>query len=213
MRSWTTTTLCIAAASLSLACAPESGDDSGLDNDAIVEPPVFAPLGNPDDPVPTVSEVDVERYLGTWYEIATYPIFFQQNCARTTATYGIRDEGGLSVFNQCRLGGIEGEPFSFTGKALPTDDTFAKLDVSFFGDRGAPYWVIELDGGDSDAPYDWVLVSDPTMGTLWILHRAPVMDEVLLEPLIERLEARGYDTEALSFTAQPEEAYDPVADG
>ena len=116
------------------------------------------------------------------------------------------------VFNQCRNGGLEGDPFSFTGKALPVDDTFAKLEVSFFGDNGAPYWVIELDGQEGDAPYRWALVSDPTMDTLWILSRTPQLDDAMLQPLLERLEERGYDTEALSYTDQPADPYDPVTD-
>jgi apolipoprotein D and lipocalin family protein len=173
-------------------------------------PPVFAPLG--DGEVPTVQAVDVGRYLGSWFEIATFPILFQRACARTSATYGVRDEGGLTVFNQCRVGGLDGQPFAFTGKALPVDETNARLEVSFFGDAGAPYWVIELDGAEGEAPYDWALVSDPTMNTLWILHRSPQMDEVLLEPLLERLDERGYDTAALSFTEQPAEAWDPLTE-
>jgi apolipoprotein D and lipocalin family protein len=195
-------------------CDPASEDGSTPEVDAPEEvlPPVFAPLESGEVEVPTVAQVDVERYLGTWYEIATYPIFFQRQCARTSATYSPRDEGGLVVFNQCRLGGIDGEPFDFTGKALPTDDTFAKLEVSFFGDNGAPYWVIELDGREGEAPYGWALVSDPTMATLWILARTPQLDEVVLEGLLERLEARGYDVEALSYTQQPAEPYDPVAE-
>ena len=199
-----------------LACTPSDAPDGGSDVDTAapepVEVPVFAPLEEGDVEVPTVTVVDVPRYLGTWYEIATYPIFFQTLCARTTATYSPRDEGGLVVFNQCRNGGLEGDPFSFTGKALPVDDTFAKLEVSFFGDNGAPYWVIELDGQEGDAPYRWALVSDPTMDTLWILSRTPQLDDAMLQPLLERLEERGYDTEALSYTDQPADPYDPVTD-
>lgn len=189
-----------------VACAPEVTEPV----DAAPAAPVFAPLGDGD--VPTVQSVDVARYLGTWFEIATFPILFQRACARTSATYGVRDEGGLTVFNQCRVGGLDGQPFAFTGKALPVDETNARLEVSFFGDAGAPYWVIERDHAAETGPYDWALVSDPTETTLWILHRAPQMDEALLAPLLERLDERGYDTAALSFTEQPAEAWDPATE-
>lgn len=160
--------------------------------------PVYAPLLADGS---TVASVDVDRYLGTWFEIGTYPIIWQQQCAATTATYSPREEGGLVVRNWCAIGAPDGEPFEFVGKAIPSDDTFARLEVSFFGDFSAPYWVLERDGVEGAEPYRWAIVGGPTDDTLWILARTPTLPDAILDPLLARIVERGYDTDAIVWTA------------
>lgn len=187
------------------ACAP--ADDVASETPFEV---VFAPQRADGD---SVVDVDLDRYLGTWFEIATWPIPWQAACTATTATYGLREDGDLSVFNRCRLDEIDGAPFSFLGRATPVDDTNARLLVSFFSaEGGAPYWVIERDDRDVDEPYRWAVVSDPTDSTLWILHRHPQMDDALLAPLLARIAARGLDVDRLVYTEQPAAFFDPVAE-
>lgn len=162
---------------------------------------VFAPISADGK---TVASVDLERYLGRWYEIATYPIPAQRNCAATTATYGLNDNGTVSVFNECRRGGLEGRYDSIRGYAKIVDsETNAKLKVFFFPIFGAPYWVIEADGRGGDQPYDWAVVGSSSRSFLWILSRTPQMDETRLAAILERLAARGYDIGKLKFTEQP----------
>ena len=203
MRAWSLAvwSLCV------VGCAPVEPEPDAPETPFEV---VFAPQADDGD---SVAEVDVARYLGTWFEIATWPIPWQAACTATTATYAEGDDGDLSVFNRCLIGDLDGAPFSVLGRATPIDDTNARLLVSFFSqDGGAPYWVIERDDRDVDEPYRWAVVSDPTDSTLWILHRHPQMDEDLREAIVERVAARGLDVDRLVYTEQPDEPFDPVAE-
>ena len=153
----------------------------------------------------TVNYVDLERYLGRWYEIATYEQIFQRGCTGTTATYGLNDNGTISVKNECFVGDLDGRYKVANAYARVVDDvTNARLKVFFFPLFGAPYWVIELDGQEGDQPYQWAVVGSPTDQYLWILSRTPQVDDNRLTLILERLAERGYNLDELSFTLQPE---------
>src|SRR5487761_2032936 len=84
-------------------------------------------------PLETVSHVDLRRYLGTWYEIAAFPQFFEKGCTATTATYSAGIGGEIDVVNRCRKGSPDGPVALARGRARVLDsDTNAKLQVSFF---------------------------------------------------------------------------------
>jgi lipocalin len=84
------------------------------------------------DPPRTAERVELSRYLGTWYEIASFPQGFQEGCTATTADYSLRDDGDIRVVNRCRRGSTEGELTEAHGVARVVDDaTRAKLEVSF----------------------------------------------------------------------------------
>lgn len=192
---------------LALACAPtadETADDVVDTAPPAPEPPVFAAYAEGGD---VVQDVEPSRYLGTWYEIGTYVIPFQAACTGSTAQYGVVDDDTISVRNRCLLDGLDGDPYVIEGTADAEDDTFTKLSVSFFGTFGSPYWVIERDGREGDAPYEWAIVSGPDDATLWILYREPQMPDVVLDPLLDRLEERGFDLDEISWTEQPEEPF------
>ena len=96
-------------------------------------------------PLEVVPFVDINRYLGTWYEIATIPARFQKNCVAVTATYGLRDDGKISVINKCREGTLDGKLKSIKGKAWVVDKkTNAKLKVQFFWPFSGDYWICLL---------------------------------------------------------------------
>ncbi|HPQ71480.1 MAG TPA: lipocalin family protein [bacterium] len=163
---------------------------------------VFADLTPDGD---TVANVDLTRYLGVWYEIATYEQFFQRGCTGVTATYGLNDNGTISVLNECRVGSLDGRYKAIEGFARVRDKaTNAKLLVYFTPLFGAPYWIIELDGQDGDQPYEWAVVGSASDRYLWILSRTPQMDDARLSRILERLVERGYDLDKLSFTLQPD---------
>ncbi len=175
--------------------------------------PLFAALalfltGCPD--TEPVEAVDVERYLGLWYEVASYPAPFQEGCVATTAEYGATDDPAvISVVNRCRLDAFDGPEDVIEGTARITDDSGAKLSVSFgegfagaFG-FGAPYWIIELDDAPGPDPYRWAVVSEPTANFLWILSRTPTMDPAIYAELRRRLDARRFDLDRLRETPQP----------
>ncbi len=150
----------------------------------------------------TVSFVDVNQYLGKWYEIARLPQVFQPGCTAVTAEYSLNDDGSVKVFNFCRiLDPVRGFPISITGKALPVDETNSKLDVTFFnGLAQGKYWVLEL-----DANYQWALVGDPDRVSLYVLSRTPTLDEGIYQELLKAaVEKHGYDISRLIKTRQPQ---------
>lgn len=187
--------------------APEATDapDSGLaaDSAAAAAPagPTFLPAAEDGQ---SVAALDPERYLGVWYEIATTPGFVQQSCTGTTAEYGVVDDDTISVYNRCTLGSLDGPVNEIEGTADFTDDTYARLAVDFGFGFPAPYYVVELDGSEGDAPYSFAAVNSGGF-QVWILGRTPTMDRELYRELVDRLDARGLPAERLVRTVQPEE--------
>ncbi len=155
--------------------------------------------GGEERPLAVVPHVDLERYLGTWYEIARLPTWFEKDCAATTATYELKANGRIRVINRCRKGGLEGKPKEARGVARVVDPaTNAKLKVRFFWPFSGDYWIIGL-----DEAYRWVLVGEPTRRFFWILCRTPQMDPVLYTELVERARALGFEVERLERPPQP----------
>lgn len=150
-------------------------------------------------PLEVVPRVDVPRYLGTWYEIATIPQRFQRGCVGVTAHYSLRADGDIDVVNVCRKDRLDGKERSVRGKAWIVDRTTnAKLKVRFFWPFSGAYWIIEL-----DKDYEWAVVGHPNRNYLWILSRTPQMDAGVYDELIRRIAAKGYDTSRVKKTLQP----------
>ena len=116
--------------------------------------------------VVSVAQVDLQRYSGTWYEIGSFPMFFQRNCvANTQARYSIEPEGQVGVHNQCMTdNGIE--KADGIAEAVAGSNN-ARLKVAFFRPFWADYWIIGL-----DADYRWALVGNPDRKYLWLLSRS-----------------------------------------
>jgi len=157
---------------------------------------------SPGPTLDVVDEIDLDRYLGRWYEIASFPQRFQEGCVATTANYSRREDGRIRVENQCRDGSFDGKLRRSEGVAWVTDpnESQAKLLVQFFWPFRGDYWVIEL-----DPEYRYAVVGHPSRNYLWILSRTLSMDPATYERLLERIESHGYDLERLNTTAQPPE--------
>ena len=154
-------------------------------------------LGLP--PPKTVENLDVSRYLGTWYEIASFPQSFQKGCTAVTATYTRRqDDGQIEVLNKCHLEKIDGPLKEANGLARVVDPSNSKLEVSFFRPFWADYWVLELGPN-----YEYAVVGDPSRDYLWILNRTTQMDPNVYVGILERLKTEGYEIQKLKITAQP----------
>jgi len=154
----------------------------------------------PSPPLQVVDSVDLERYQGRWYEIASFPQRFQKGCTATTAVYSRRQDGRIRVDNSCRDGSLDGPMREAEGVAWQTDPdgSSAKLAVRFFWPFYGSYWVIEL------APdYEWAVVGHPSRDYLWILSRSPQMDPATYQMLLGRIEAHGYELSRLERTLQP----------
>lgn len=142
-----------------------------------------------------VPHVELEKYLGKWYEIAHLPAKFQEGCNETTATYMLSKDGSISVLNQSIK---DGKMKQAKGKAKVVDrKSNAKLKVTFFWPFYGDYWIIAL-GND----YDYAVVGTPNRKYLWILSRTPQMDDKLYSQLIEYAKSKGFDVNKLIKTLQ-----------
>jgi apolipoprotein D and lipocalin family protein len=151
-----------------------------------------------DAPLSVVQEVDLDRYLGKWFEIASYPAWFAKNCTGVTAEYSRREDGGIRVVNRCRKGSLDGKLKEANGRARVVDPlTNAKLKVSFFGPFWGDYWIVDI-----DSEYRWAVVGEPKRKYLWILSRTPTLEQDTLDGILSRLSGMGYDTDRLQWTPQ-----------
>ena len=142
-----------------------------------------------------VPHVELEKYLGKWYEIAHLPAKFQEGCNETTATYTLSKDGSISVLNQSIK---DGKMKQAKGKAKVVDkNSNAKLKVTFFWPFYGDYWIIKL-GND----YEYSVVGTPNRKYLWILSRTPQMDDVLYSQIIDYVKSKGFDTNKLIKTFQ-----------
>ena len=141
-----------------------------------------------------VPHVELEKYLGKWYEIAHLPFRFEDDCTDITATYSLSKDGNVSVLNECLR---DGKLKQAKGKAKVVDkNTGAKLKVTFFWPFSADYWIIDL-GED----YDYAVVGTPNRKYLWILSRTPQMDDKLFSQLIESAKSKGFGVNNLIKTS------------
>lgn len=152
-----------------------------------------------------VPTVDLERYQGTWYEIARLPNRFQDECdGEVTATYTLREDGRLDVLNTCARDGRSPSRAEGIARRAGEDGPEGKLEVRFapaflgwlpfvWGD----YWILEL-----DPEYTHALVGSPDRKYLWILAREPGIDPATLERLRLEADRRGFEVERLRMTRQ-----------
>lgn len=154
------------------------------------------PVGNRAVPQPAKS-VELQRYLGRWYELARYEQGFQKDCDGVTADYSLREDGKIRVVNRCRK--PDGKEKDATGRAKIVEGSGnAKLRVSFFGPFYGDYWVL-----DRAEDYSWAVVGEPSGRYLWLLSREAAPGEARVEELIGRARSLGYDTALLRRTKQP----------
>lgn len=148
--------------------------------------------GAPPNPPPTVPNLDLDRYMGKWFEIARYEHAFQRGCIDSRATYERLGPNKVEVVNECIK---EGAISKAKAKVwLPDLKEPGKLKVSFFWPFKGDYWIVGL-----GAEYEYALVSDPHRKYLWILSRSPRMEQQQLAKLLEELRRLGFDTGKLIF--------------
>lgn len=146
----------------------------------------------------TVSSVDLNKYLGRWYEIASIPQWFSQGCHCTTAEYSKRQDGRINVVNSCKQDSINGKPNVANGIARVDDKkSNAKLSVNFFGPFWGEYWIIGLDKN-----YRYAVVSNSDASSLWILSRTPVLSPDLYSEAMNIAQKNGVKTNSIQKTVQ-----------
>ena len=152
------------------------------------------------DGVEVVTDFELNRYLGTWYEIARLDHRFERGLSRVTANYSMRDDGGVSVVNRgYQISSEEWE--EATGKAYFVGaPDIGQLKVSFFGPFYGGYNIMELDKDD----YQYALVAGPDRSYLWILARSPKLDKETLDALVNIAKNANFPTEELIYVDQSE---------
>lgn len=150
--------------------------------------------GTPDG-VSVVTGFDIHRYLGTWYEIARLDHRFERGLSDVTATYSLRDDGGVHVVNRGYKPGSN-EWDEATGKAyfIGAEDV-GRLKVSFFGPFYGGYNIIDLDTTD----YQYSLVAGPDRDYLWILSRTSEMEPQILASLLDKARDLEFPVDELIF--------------
>jgi apolipoprotein D and lipocalin family protein len=147
------------------------------------------------DGVEAVTDFQLERYLGTWYEIARLDHTFERGLTRVTAEYARRSDGGISVTNRGYDGAL-GEWREARGKAyFLGNPATGSLKVSFFGPFYGGYHVIALDSEG----YQWAMVAGPSRSYLWVLARDAVVPDETFNRLVARAAELGFPTENLIF--------------
>jgi len=140
-----------------------------------------------------VEDLDINRYLGKWYEIARYDHRFERNLVGVTATYSFRKDGKIKVVNSGFKETLDGKKSDATGKAkIPDPNIPSRLKVSFFWCFYGDYFVLEL-----EEDYQWAVIGSSSDKYLWILSRTPQMDENVYNDLLNNLTDRGYDVNNL----------------
>ncbi|NVJ52756.1 MAG: lipocalin family protein [Campylobacteraceae bacterium] len=157
---------------------------------------LFTACSHKDPNIKSVPSVDLDRYLGSWYEIARYEHKFEKDCKNVTATYSIKEDDEIKVINRCTKI-TTGEKTEAVGEAYAVDDTNSKLKVSFFWPFFGDYWIIMLDKN-----YSYAVISEPSKEYLWILSRTKKLDEDTKEKILKRLESLDYDLSKLIWTIQ-----------
>ena len=166
--------------------------------------PVWALAQTPPAPLQAIPSLDLQRYVGHWYEIARYPNRFQRRCvANTSAVYTANADGTVRVLNSCQTASGESIKAEGLARRVGAADSatlevrFAPAWLSFIPAVWGDYWVIDL-----DSEYQLAAVSEPGRDYLWILSRTPTVAPERYADLLQRLRQVGLDPARLVLTPQ-----------
>lgn len=152
----------------------------------------------PEKDLPTVKEVDLEKYMGTWYEIARLPNKFEKGLICVSATYTIKEDGKIDVLNKGHREDDISQIKDANGTAWVPDSNYpGRLKVSFFWPFAGNYYIIFLEEN-----YKYVLVGDPSRKYLWILSRTKSLEESIVKDLLDIASGHGFDTEKVIRISQ-----------
>ena len=146
----------------------------------------------------TITSLDLDRYLGKWYEVARYDHSFERDLVGCTTEYSMRDDGKIKVINSGYLKTLDGTYKESVGKAkAKRNGTAGQLQVSFFGPFYSDYYILDL------APdYSYSVVGSSSPKYLWILSRTPQLAPEVKGKILRNLQQRGYDTGKLLWVKQ-----------
>jgi len=147
----------------------------------------------------TVKTLDLNRYLGSWYEIARFDHSFERGLVGTKANYSLQPNGMIKVVNSGYKNTLDGEYKEAIGKAkFASDKNLAHLRVSFFWIFYSDYYVLELD----EQNYSYAMIGSSSDKYFWILSRTLQLPKATLDTLINKAKERGYDTTKIIYVPQ-----------
>lgn len=153
--------------------------------------------------VETVPYVDIQRYMGLWYQISAYETSFNEALVGVTAEYTLLEDGSVEVYNKGYQDSLDGPVEDITGNAVVVESkTNARLKVTFPNVPNFPfanYLIVILDAEN----YNYAVVTDPLRYTLFVLSRTPQMDKESYADILKELQAKGFNTDKLIETEQP----------
>lgn len=159
----------------------------------------LASCGSMPDNIKPVSDFELDRYMGKWYEIARLDHRFERGLENVTATYSIMDDGTVKVANR-GLSATSKEWNDAIGKArFAGDSNIGHLEVSFFGPFYGPYVIFDLDESKENYQYAFVASSEKY---LWFLSRTPTVSDEIKDKFLNAAQASGYNIEELIFVNQ-----------
>ncbi len=161
----------------------------------------------PEDPITVVDEVDLERFMGDWYVIASIPTFLEKDIYNAVESYERNDDGTIATTFRFRKGGFEGPVKTYTPKGFVRDDpSNAVWGMQFIWPIKAEYLIIWL-----DEQYRHTVIGRNARDYVWIMAREPEMPEDEYRRIVEFLEREGYDVSELRKVPQrwPESATSP----
>jgi len=145
--------------------------------------------------VTVVDNFSLDRFLGTWYEVARIDNSFEKKLEQVSAEYSLAEDGSVKVLNK-GYDSKNNKWKTIKGRGVFVGDVHqGALKVSFFGPFYASYNVIELD----KVGYRWAMVCGRDRSYFWILSREPEMDSGLLTELVAHAKSSGFDTEHLHY--------------
>ncbi|MDA3954557.1 MAG: lipocalin family protein [Bacteroidales bacterium] len=148
--------------------------------------------------LPTVKEVNINNYLGEWYEIARLPNRFEKGLECVTATYSLNENGKIDVLNKGFSVKNKEEFKTAKGIAwIPDSKCPGRLKVSFFRPFSGKYYIIAL-----DKEYKYALVGDPSRKYLWVLSRTKKLEDVVYSNLINIAKSQSFDVNKMILVNQ-----------
>ena len=149
-------------------------------------------------PITTAMDVDLNRYQGLWYEIARFPVSFEEGCVGVTAEYTLNPDGTVKVVNTCRQGSLDAPPERAEAVATVDGPGMLKVDfVPLIPFTAGDYWILDI-----DEAYETVVVGTPNGTAGWVLARQPEISQARLQRGFGVLERAGYDISRITLTPQ-----------
>lgn len=143
-------------------------------------------------------DINVEQFMGTWYEIARFPHKFERNLVGVTASYRLKKNGKVEVINRGYENTLDGKPKKAKAFAkIPNPDETGRLKVYFFWPFGADYLVLDI-----DEDYTWALIGSSSPDYLWILSRTPQLPNDTYKKIVQKAKSIGYDVSKLETVKQ-----------